>query len=308
MCSRMYVLILSFLGSLPSALAVLSRDNSSWPATSREHVLIQHMPKTGGTSFRTMVFQEAARHGQTVQTHYGISHEPGPRFDPAHPAQVIMGHSVNFHMLQPVASGHSVRYVTMVRSPLAWGLSLFLHFHPRIETQLDEKVVAFFEGLITQCEGLVRNHSLGTGCHKHNQLYAWHSGGPDGGATAATSPGKCERHVSFFTHSSRLLLVNERYEESMWLLCEMLGWGRAPRLVHLNGRQEAIYDQRVSVRTMSRIDAILAESCLPDIYAAARERFAHVYRLARGYCANQQPCDLATSQFGLSLWAPLQGR
>ena len=96
-------------------------------------------------------------------------------------------------------------------------------------------MVAFFQGLFTECEGLVRN-SNGTGCN--GQLYAWYSGGPDGGATPATSPlvwrspGKCERHVSFFTHSSHLLLVNERYEESMWLLSEMLGWGRAPRLVH----------------------------------------------------------------------------
>ena len=298
------------ISSLPE---VLGRDNSSWPATSREHLLIQHTPKTGGTSFRNIVFQEAARHGQTVQTHYvGDEHAPGPRFDAAHPAQVIMGHSVNFHMLQPVASGHSVRYVTMVRSPLAWVLSLFLHFHPSVKTQLDEKVVAFFQGLFTKCKGLVRNDSSGTGCH--GQLYAWYSGGADGGATPATSPlvwrspGKCERHVSFFTHSSHLLLVNERYKESIWLLSEMHGWGRAPRLVHLNARQEAIYDQRISLRTISRIDAVLAKSCVPDIYAAARERFDHVYRLARGYCANRQPCDLATSKFGLSLWAPLQGR
>ena len=90
-----------------------------------EHLLIQHTPKTGGAAFRSIVFQEAARHGQTVQTHYaGNPHGVGsPPFDAAHPAQVIMGHSVNFHMLQPVASGHSVRYVTMVRSPLAWVLS-----------------------------------------------------------------------------------------------------------------------------------------------------------------------------------------
>lgn len=260
-----------------------------------------------------MVFRGAARHGQTVQTHYGIPDEPGPRFDAAHPAQVIMGHSVNFHMLQPVASGHSVRYVTMVRSPLAWLLSLFLHFHPRVfqnETQLDETAVAFQEQLFTECDGLVRD-SNGTGCR--SQLYAWYSGGADGGATPATSPlvgrspGKCERHVSFFTHSSRLLLVSERYEESMWLLPQMLGWGHAPRLVHVNARREAIYDQRLSLRTMSSIDAILAESCLPDIYAAA-PAFEHVYRLARGYCASRQPCNLATAQFGLTLWAPLQGR
>ena len=126
------------ISSLPEVLGRdIIRDNSSWPATSREHLLIQHTPKTGGTSFRSIVFQGAARHGQTVQTHYaGMPHGvDSPPFDAAHPAQVIMGHSVNFHLLQPVASGHSVRYVTMVRSPLVWVLSLFLHFHPSVETQ-----------------------------------------------------------------------------------------------------------------------------------------------------------------------------
>lgn len=70
------------ISSLPE---VLGRDNSSWPATSRENVLIQHTPKTGGTPFRTIILREAARHGQTVPTHYaGDSHEPVPRFDAAH--------------------------------------------------------------------------------------------------------------------------------------------------------------------------------------------------------------------------------
>ena len=43
----------------------LGSDNSSWPLTSRQHLLIQHMPKTGGTSFRKMVFRDAARLGKT---------------------------------------------------------------------------------------------------------------------------------------------------------------------------------------------------------------------------------------------------
>eukprot|EP00964_Phaeocystis_antarctica_P069086 scaffold41902_cov73-Phaeocystis_antarctica.AAC.1 len=49
----------------------LGSDNSSWPLTSRQHLLIQHMPKTGGTSFRSMIFQDAARRGKTLQAHYG---------------------------------------------------------------------------------------------------------------------------------------------------------------------------------------------------------------------------------------------
>ena len=64
----------------------------------------------------------------------------------------MMGHNINFHTLQPVARGHSVRYVTMVRSPPAWALSLYLHWHPKIETQLDEKMVEFVQGLFTTCK------------------------------------------------------------------------------------------------------------------------------------------------------------
>ena len=288
--------------SSSSAPEVLGIDNASWPLTSRQHLLIQHMPKTGGTSLRNMVFRDAARRGKTVQAHYGTdSHYRQklwtPHFDAEHPAQVIMGHAVNFHMLQPVASGSSVRYVTMVRSPLAWTLSLYLHYHRKVETHLDDELVEYVQGLFTTCEGLVRG-SNGTGCD--GQLFSWYSGG------APAMPDKCESFVSFFTHSSHLLLLNERYEESIWLLYQMLGWGSPPALVHLNARPDAIYDQQVTLRTTSGIDAILAESCLPDIYAAARERFEHVYRLARAYCTNREPCDLATSQLGLSLWKPLQ--
>ena len=176
-------------------------------------------------------------------------------------------------------------------------VSLYLHYHRKVETHLDDELVEYVQGLFTTCEGLVRG-SNGTGCD--GQLFSWYSGG------APAMPDKCESFVSFFTHSSHLLLLNERYEESIWLLYQMLGWGSPPALVHLNARPDAIYDQQVTLRTTSGIDAILAESCLPDIYAAARERFEHVYRLARAYCTNREPCDLATSQLGLSLWKPLQ--
>ena len=53
------------------------------------------------------------------------------------------------------------------------------------------------------------------------------------------------------------------------------------------------------------IEQVLLKSCLPDIYAAARERFEYVYRLARAYCTNREPCDLATSELGRNLWTPL---
>ena len=97
--------------------------------------------------------------------------------------------------------------------------------------------------------------------------------------------------------------MNELYDESIWLLYHMLGWGNPPKISHLNTRASSVYEQKLSLRTMSRIASTLADSCLPDIYDAARERFEHIYGIARAYCSNQQPCDLATSKTG-RLWTP----
>ena len=62
MISCMAGVVLVVASSFPRGLG---SDNSSWPLTSRQHLLIQHMPKTGGTSFRKMVFRDAARLGKT---------------------------------------------------------------------------------------------------------------------------------------------------------------------------------------------------------------------------------------------------
>ena len=62
MISCMAGVVLVAASSFPRGLG---SDNSSWPLTSRQHLLIQHMPKTGGTSFRKMVFRDAARLGKT---------------------------------------------------------------------------------------------------------------------------------------------------------------------------------------------------------------------------------------------------
>lgn len=280
---------------LCSVLVFLSSGNLLGPS---DHLLIQHTPKTGGTSFRSMILRGKPK-GKTCQVHYGSGPIDGcPNFDAAHPANVIMGHHVNFHTLQPVAAGHTVRYVTMLRSPYSWFLSLYLHFHPTIDNikDLDAKLVGFVQNEFSQCEGLKRD-SNGTQCH--GQLYAWYSGG------APITPDKCLSFAKFFTHPSRLLLVNERYAESMWLLYEMLGWGSPPKVEHTNTRPDAVYDQSMSLRTTSAIATALSESCLPDIYAAARERFEHVYRLARAYCADREPCNLATTELGRRLWTPL---
>jgi len=295
---------LSALLLLPPLMAI-DPLNSTWP-NKEDILLVQHMPKTGGTSFRSMIFKSAARHGKTLQTNYGGKLKEGKveydDFNAAHPAQIIMGHLVNFRTLQPVKPGRSLRYLTMVRSPLAWVVSLYLHFHSKIEHHdLNAEVVAFVQGLFTNCKGLARAAN-GTACQ--GQLYAWYAGGA---LAPATTPDKCASFVSFYTHPSHLLLVNERYEDSMWLLYQLLGWGSPPKLEYANVRKHAIYDQSMTLRTTTGIATTLTESCLPDIYAAAQERFEHVYYLARAYCTNRDPCDLSTSELGRRLWTPLKG-
>ena len=92
---------LLILSSSPSVVFG-NYSNYSLPGTSRDHLLIQHIPKTGGTSFRFMIFRDAERLGKTCQTAYAKKCPNISEADADHPAQVVMGHRVNFHTLQPV--------------------------------------------------------------------------------------------------------------------------------------------------------------------------------------------------------------
>eukprot|EP00966_Prymnesium_polylepis_P076506 1773576-Prymnesium_polylepis.1 len=285
---------------------VLGANSSSsrvWPGAS-DHLLILHMPKTGGTSFRN-ILQEAARRGHTVQAHYEADIPNFRDFDADAPAQIIMGHAVNFHMLQPTAPGRTLRYTTMLRSPLSWVLSLYFHFHQTRDESINTKLLTWVQGLFTTCPGLMRGTNA-TRCGQPHllstQLYGWYSGG------APAVPDKCASFASFFSHPSRLLLVFERYEESIWLLYQLLGWDSpTDELAHLNSAPKGIYEQSVTLDTVNSIAAIIDQSCLSDIYAAARQRFDRVYRLARAYCTDRDPCDLASSWLGHRLWTPVTG-
>ena len=87
-------------------------------------LMIMHMPKSGGTTFRSVVFRRARSMKKSLQTYYGHDSIGFDRFDRKHPADVVMGHSVTLNTLQPVPSGLRVRYTTMLRSPYAWYVSL----------------------------------------------------------------------------------------------------------------------------------------------------------------------------------------
>jgi hypothetical protein len=134
----------------------------------------------------------------------------------------------------------------MVRSPLPWVLSLYLHFYPQPinDQHFDANLTGFIQGLFASCKALARGSNR-TNCRGH--LYGWYSGG------APAAPGRCASFVSFFTRASHLLLVAERCQESIWLLYQLLGWGSPPKLEHRNARPDATYGQKLTLRSVSSI-------------------------------------------------------
>ena len=300
---------------------------ASIPVSSQ--VVFFHFPKTGGTSLRAVVDTVASRTHATMQTHYGsgVTPERHEQFSSLHPAQVIMGHFANFTLLQPVAPGRSVRYVSMVRSPHAWTLSLYLHYHHRARGRrrllpswplafrgaAHERELGGAGGARVDVAGFLR-HSLFVACPAlsrgsnetrcEGHLYAW-SAGRRRSAGADT----CADFAAFWTHPSRLLLANERYDDSIWLLFAMLGAGPPPPAPRKNVRADAAYDAPVTLAAERDVAALLAETCMPDIYAAARGAFERALRVARAACPDARAaCDApARSAAARRLWRPLAG-
>ena len=288
-------------------------------------LMIMHMPKSGGTTFRSVVFRRARSMKKSLQTYYGHDSIGFDRFDRKHPADVVMGHSVTLNTLQPVPSGLRVRYTTMLRSPYAWYVSLsraganffgrrgfgwaerhsrrYLHIH---DHTMKEPVgrpydPGFLERAIETCPGLLRD-SNDTQCHGH--LSQWHGGGvqlPPSGTSE-----KCTAYEALFTSPQVLPLLNERYEDSIWLLFQYLGWGKQPRSPHENKRREVVYRKKISLRVAVDISEGIRTTCMPDIYDAARKKFERLHGEARAFKEQNPQGDLATS-LAAQRWPPLVG-
>jgi len=265
-------------------------------------LMIMHMPKTGGTTFRGVVFGRARSMTKSLQTYYGIS-VGFDHFDQKHPADVVMGHSVTLNTLQPVPSGLRVRYTTMLRSPYAWYVSLYLHIHDHtMKEPVDQPYdPGSLERAIKMCPGLLRD-SNDTQCD--GWLSQWHGGGvqlPPSGTSE-----KCTAYEALFTSPQVLPLVNERYDDSIWLLFQYLGWGKQPRSPHENKRREVVYEKNISLRVAVDISNAIATTCMPDIYAAAREKFERLHGEARAFKEQNPQGDVATS-LAAQRWPPLVG-
>ena len=263
-----------------------------------EHVCIMHFPKTGGTSLRSFAMSAATSLGKDLQTAYEAGARTGlPRFDAGRPATFVVGHHVGFGTLR----GARVRYATMVRNPHAWLYSLRLdlaasgHWTGATWT-------AFLEAQLDVCPALDRG-AADARCDapnatNANMVYAWAAGLP---AAAAG----CGALVDWWTRPSRLLLVTERFGASLWLLATLLGLAPPAAPPRENARGGAAYETRVTLGSERALADALADTCVPDVYVAARRRFEDAVQRARAYCGGGGgPCDLAFSAVGRDIWPP----
>lgn len=281
----------TLLGTLAAAAAL--------PQTT---LLIMHTPKTGGSEFRGLVFGRARQRHLSLQTDYGtsVSVQMPPsegrgvrQFNATRPADVIMGHHVDFRTLQPVAAGRRLRYVTITRSPTSWFLSLYLHMRETKATAAT--TLEFVRDQVRGCPTLRRDANATT-CTGH--LYSWHAGG-----VAADAPDRCSAFVALFTRPHNLILVNERMADSVWLLFRLLDWGRPPAISHANTRDRRAYDKKVPLAALREIDQAVASTCMPDIWASSHRRFERVHGVARAFARGHPGTPLGA--LAERLWPPL---
>ena len=192
----------------------------------------------------------------------------------------------------------------MVRNPHAWLYSLRLHVSA-VGKLWSGDFVDFLEAQLRLCPALARAGAdarcdATNATNDANQVYAWAAGLPPRFASVG-----CGGLVDFWTLPSRLLLVTERFADSLWLLATLLGL-EAPRAPpRQNARGRAAYaGARVTLDSERRLADFLAETCLPDVYVAARRKFDRDLARARRYCPPQGPCDLASAALGRELWPP----
>ena len=280
------------------------------PLTSNEYLMFLHFPKSGGTTMRTVLDDISKKLNTTFQVQYGgnQTRDGLSLFDRLHPGHIAYGHDIHFDSLQPITPGRSTYYATMVRSPVAWALSLHLYLRDIMHyPEAKVGIVNFLRGQVEKCPALARQTNT-TRCS--GQMAFWTAGLDIGLARPRRQdvPDTCQYFRAFWTHPSHLLLINERYDDSIWLLYQMFGLDApAPAsTIKLNARGRKVYEETIALHEVSSLATTISETCIPDIYDAARERFEHIHRLAWNYCApnTDAKCSLAGSKLRRELWTP----
>jgi hypothetical protein len=252
-----------------------------------QHLLFYHMAKTGGTSLRELVAKLAEAYGMTIQVAYdgALGGRLSP-FNRTEPARVVYGHRVtfNFHRLLPRAASYT--YVAMLREPVSWLLSMFIHYHQNTVDfagpRLGYRVRAWLNASIVRCPALLRQRprasATAIGCS--GELRYWHPFDD----SVADGGGGCTGVVQRWVGSGALFLVFERFDASTALLSRLFARRArhhaapsplASSLLRRNVRARDVYDNgRLSLSDVASIGvATSATTCLQDIYVAAQHQF-----------------------------------
>jgi FkbM family methyltransferase len=270
------------------------------------HWLIMHMGMTGGTTMLSVLRSLTSQANLSFQVEYGYhGNHGGPvkklglrAWNPLQPARVIMGHYLTFntsfhpgfHLKLP--RGAPYKYVAMMREPYSWVHGLYFHFHPRASSSRQVRQAAsnttssvashmraFIATQLTACPCVLR--SGGRYCLKHSEVHQMNywlaptsasqcDGAYDSMSQRATEV-PCARVLQAWSLVP-LILLNERYDDSIALLAREFGVTPPPRIPRLNTHHEA-YMQQLSFHDAIELSSILSSTCLPDIYTAARQRF-----------------------------------
>ena len=198
------------------------------PALPAAHLIFPHFAKTGGTSMRTVVFAAARELNATVQTHYGeaadaqLATAGGHPFDASAPADIIFGH---FAYASMVVDMRPHMYATMFREPMAWALSLYLHFrHDGMYANMSPS--GFIAESARECPAMSRLFASNTTdddpCDSH--LFYWLA------TREPVEDSSCAALSASWSRPSVLVLLYESYDDSVRLLRGLLGLPRSKRI------------------------------------------------------------------------------
>lgn len=156
------------------------------------------------------------------------------------------------------------RYVTMLREPVSWMLSLYFFLS---KSRSVDGLFEFLEGQIATCPCLLRTNNE-TGCSRASQFRYW---------LAPTAQRFCDRppscHAIVDAWRSVDTLVTERYVESIDVMRRWLGLEpKAAATTHLNALSHTYSAYSCTVGTIKRLVDMAQRTCVSAVNEAALDR------------------------------------
>ena len=130
---------------------------------------------------------------------------------------------------------------------------MYLHFH---RARSRPTVADFLAEHVRNCPALARDGGGPCRSSRQGGITYWDAGRAAGGDVAVVAD-NCQDVVDYWTRPSRLLMVTERFSDSIWLLATLVGVA-APRTPRKNARDVSLYAQNVSLAAEAEVAAALA--------------------------------------------------